>query len=150
MPRVQYLVEEMTFHAEEGSRRRQVEMLLTQRGEEGWELVSMMTPEAHTEETSEACASFARRTYSWSSNGCNGHWACIRELGRVCHILTDHPNGGGARDCDLVSRQYLPPPSHSPHSGYRGDRGALGGPAVRLRIVRPALATDRSTAVRSP
>lgn len=52
MPRVQYLVEEMTFHTEEGSRRRQVETLLTQRGEEGWELVSMMTPEAHTEETS--------------------------------------------------------------------------------------------------
>ena len=51
MPRVYYLVEEMTFHAEEGSRRRQVETLLTQRGEEGWELVSMMTPEAHTEET---------------------------------------------------------------------------------------------------
>ena len=52
MPRVQYLVEEMTFHAEQGSRRQQLEALLAQRGEEGWELVSMMTPEAHTEETS--------------------------------------------------------------------------------------------------
>ncbi len=52
MPRVHYLVEELTFHAEEGSRRQQLETLLTQRGEEGWELVGMMTPEAHTEETS--------------------------------------------------------------------------------------------------
>jgi hypothetical protein len=52
MPRVHYLIDEMTFHPEHGSRRQQLETLLTQRGEEGWELVSMMTPEAHTEETS--------------------------------------------------------------------------------------------------
>jgi hypothetical protein len=38
--------------APKGSRRQQLETLLTQRGEEGWELVSMMTPEVHTEETS--------------------------------------------------------------------------------------------------
>ncbi len=52
MPRVQYLIDKMTFHREHGSRRQQLETILTQRGEEGWELVSMMTPEAHTEETS--------------------------------------------------------------------------------------------------
>jgi hypothetical protein len=52
MPRVQYLIDEITFHREQGSRRQQLETLLTQRGDEGWELVSMMTPEAQTEETS--------------------------------------------------------------------------------------------------
>jgi hypothetical protein len=51
MPRVQYLIDEITFHREQGSRRQQLETLLTQRGDEGWELVSMMTPEAQTEET---------------------------------------------------------------------------------------------------
>jgi hypothetical protein len=52
MPRVQYLVEEMTFQREQGSRIHQLETVLTQRGDEGWELVTMMTPEAHTEGTS--------------------------------------------------------------------------------------------------
>jgi hypothetical protein len=52
MPRVQYLIDEITFHREQGSRRQQLETLLTQRGDEGWELVSMMTLEAQTEETS--------------------------------------------------------------------------------------------------
>ena len=44
--------EEITFHREQGNRRQQLETILTQRGEEGWELVSMMTPEAQSEETS--------------------------------------------------------------------------------------------------
>ncbi len=52
MPRVQYLIEEITFDREQGSRRQQLEALLTQRGDDGWELVTMMTPEAHTEDTS--------------------------------------------------------------------------------------------------
>ncbi len=52
MPRVQYLIDEITFDPEQGSRRQQLEALLTQRGDDGWELVTMMTPEAHTEETS--------------------------------------------------------------------------------------------------
>jgi hypothetical protein len=52
VPRVQYLIDELTFHREQGSRRQQLETLLTQRGDEGWELVSMMTPEAQAEDTS--------------------------------------------------------------------------------------------------
>jgi hypothetical protein len=51
MPRVQYLIDDMTFHREHGSRRQPRESFLTQRGEDGWELVSIMTPEAHTEDT---------------------------------------------------------------------------------------------------
>jgi hypothetical protein len=52
MPRVQYLIDEMTFDREQGSHRQQLEALLTQRGDEGWELVSMMVQEAQTEDTS--------------------------------------------------------------------------------------------------
>ena len=52
MPRVQYLIDEMTFAREQGSRRQQLETLLTRRGAEGWELASMITPEAQTEDTS--------------------------------------------------------------------------------------------------
>ena len=52
MPRVQYLIDEITFEREQGSRRQQLETLLTQRGDEGWELASMITPEAQTEDTS--------------------------------------------------------------------------------------------------
>jgi hypothetical protein len=52
MPRVQYLVEEITFQREQGNRIHQLETVLTQRGDEGWELVTMITPEAQTEETS--------------------------------------------------------------------------------------------------
>jgi hypothetical protein len=53
MPRVQYLVDEITFQRQQGSRLHQLETVLTQRGDEGWELVTMMTPEVQTEETSE-------------------------------------------------------------------------------------------------
>ena len=52
MPRVQYLVDEITFQRQQGSRLHQLETVLTQRGDEGWELVTMMTPEVQTEETS--------------------------------------------------------------------------------------------------
>jgi hypothetical protein len=52
MPRVHYLIDELTFHREQGSRRQQLETLLAQGGDEGWELVSMMTPEAQKEDTS--------------------------------------------------------------------------------------------------
>jgi hypothetical protein len=52
MPRVQYLIDEITFEREQGSRRQQLETLLTRRGDEGWELASMITPEAQTEDTS--------------------------------------------------------------------------------------------------
>jgi hypothetical protein len=52
MPRVQYLIDEMIFDREQGNRRQQLENLLTQRGDEGWELASMITPEAQTEDTS--------------------------------------------------------------------------------------------------
>ena len=44
MPRVQYLVDEITFQRQQGSRLHQLETVLTQRGDEGWELVTMMTP----------------------------------------------------------------------------------------------------------
>jgi hypothetical protein len=52
MPRVQSLVDEITFQREQGSRIHQLATVLTQRGDEGWELVTMSTPEAHTEDTS--------------------------------------------------------------------------------------------------
>jgi hypothetical protein len=52
LPRIHYLVDEMTFHREQGSRVQQLETGLTQRGDEGWELVTIITPEAHTEDTS--------------------------------------------------------------------------------------------------
>ena len=51
MPRVQYLIDEITFDREQGSRRQQLETALIRRGDEGWELVSMITPEQQTEET---------------------------------------------------------------------------------------------------
>jgi hypothetical protein len=51
MPRIHYLVDEMTFQREHGSRVQQLETILTQRGDEGWELVTIITPEAHTEDT---------------------------------------------------------------------------------------------------
>jgi hypothetical protein len=51
MPRVQYLIDEITFDREQGSRLQQLETALTRRGDEGWELVTMITPEQQTEET---------------------------------------------------------------------------------------------------
>jgi hypothetical protein len=52
LPRMHDLVDEMTFHCEQGSRVQQPETGLTQRGDEGWEFVTIITLEAHTEDTS--------------------------------------------------------------------------------------------------
>jgi hypothetical protein len=52
MPRIYYLVDEMTFHREQGSRVQQLEPVLTHRDDEGWELMTIITPEPHTEDTS--------------------------------------------------------------------------------------------------
>jgi hypothetical protein len=42
----------MTVHREQGSHVQPLETVLTQRGDEGWEFVTIITPEAHTEDTS--------------------------------------------------------------------------------------------------